>query len=142
MSDLEKAIEIAFNAHVGQVDKAGQPYILHPLRLMLQFLNEEERIVAVLHDVVEDSELTIDDLSVRGFSKSVVLAIECLSKKESENYNDFILRLSKNKLATKIKIEDLKDNLDITRIECIREKDLSRVGKYHRALMLLLEKSK
>jgi len=139
MSNLDIAIETALNAHVGQVDKAGQPYILHPLRLMLRLTNEDERIVAVLHDVVEDSELTIDDLSLRGFSKRIVTAIDCLSKKESENYNDYISRLSDNKLATKIKIEDLRDNLDITRIESIGEKDLSRLRKYHRALMFLLE---
>lgn len=136
--ELEKAIAIACKAHDGQVDKAGQPYILHPLRLMVKFDDDEVlRIIAVLHDVVEDSDVSLDELKAEGFSEKIIEAIDCLTKKENESYEDFILRISKNELATKVKIEDLKDNLDLTRMESISDKDLTRVSKYHQALKYL-----
>jgi (p)ppGpp synthase/HD superfamily hydrolase len=138
MSNLDNAIALAVKAHAGQVDKAGQTYILHPLRLMFKFQNESHRIVAVLHDVVEDSDTTLADLTNLGFSAHIVKAIDCLSKKPGEHYDDFILRLSSNELAKAIKIEDLKDNLNLTRMDVINEKDLARAGKYHKALMRLL----
>ena len=138
MSSLDKAILIACQAHTEQVDKAGQPYIMHPLRLILKFDNDIERIVAVLHDVIEDSNTTTDDLYHYGFCKEVIDAINCLSKRDDEAYDDFILRISKNSLAAKIKIEDLKDNLNLVRINCIGKKDLARVVKYHKALKFLL----
>ncbi len=141
-SELDKAIAIASKAHTGQVDKAGQPYILHPLRLMLKFTNEEQRITAVLHDVVEDSDVSLNDLKSEGFSEKVIEAINCLSKKASENYDDFILRISKNDLASAVKIEDIKDNIDITRIDKLSSEDLARVDKYHRALKTLMSSSK
>ena len=137
MNNLEQAITIAIKAHAGQVDKAGQPYVLHPLRLMLKFETEVEMIVAVMHDVIEDSEFTQDDLKKFGFSESIVEAIDCLSKRNGENYDDFVLRVSQNNLASKIKVEDIKDNLDITRLNKITDKDLKRVEKYHRALKAL-----
>ncbi len=142
MSDLNKAIELACQAHAGQVDKAGQHYILHPMRLMLGLQEDEERIVAVLHDVIEDSDITLNDLVKYRFSKSVIDAIDCLSKRTSERYEDFIMRISSNKLARKIKIEDIKDNLDLTRMTSISDKDLARVAKYHNALKVLLKKNK
>ncbi len=137
MDDLDKAIKIACEAHKGQVDKAGQPYILHPLRLMLKFNKIQEQVVAVLHDTVEDSDITCEDLVDYGFSKSVIDAIDCLSKRKNEDYKDFINRIFPNELARKIKIEDIKDNLDLTRIESINNKDLERVSKYHNALNVL-----
>ncbi len=140
MCNLEKAIAIAIDAHSGQVDKASQPYILHPLRLMFKFQVEVEMIVAVLHDVIEDSNISLDDLKVDGFSTQVIDAIDCLSKRDGECYEDFILRLSINDLARKVKIEDVKDNLDLTRLEHVRNKDLVRIDKYHRSLMLLISK--
>lgn len=140
MSNLDKAIAVALNAHVGQVDKAGQPYILHPLRLMLRFNNEEEMIIAVLHDIVEDSNMSLNDLKNLGFKEQIIEAIDCLSKRDNESYEEFILRVSSNELARKVKVEDLKDNLDLTRIDFISEKDLARVEKYHIALKLLLGK--
>lgn len=140
MSSLNQAIIIATKAHADQVDKAGQPYILHPLRLMFKFQTELEMTVAVLHDVVEDSDITPDDLRNLGFSNTVLDAIDCLTKRDNEDYDHFILRVSKNNLAKKIKIEDIKDNLDITRLNKITEKDLARVAKYHRALSVLTDK--
>lgn len=137
MNNLEQAIVVAIKAHAGQVDKAGQPYILHPLRLMFKFGTEVEMIVAVMHDVIEDSDFTQDDLKKMGFSETVVEAIDCLSKRSDENYDNFILRVSQNDLARKIKIEDIKDNLDITRLNKVTGKDLQRIEKYHQALKLL-----
>lgn len=137
MSNLEQAIAVATKAHAGQVDKAGQPYILHPLRLMFKFEADIEKIVAVMHDVIEDSGLTQDDLKKLGFSDEVIEAIDCLSKKNGEGYDSFILRVSKNNLARKVKIEDIKDNLDLTRLNRITDKDLQRVEKYYRALAVL-----
>lgn len=137
MNSLEQAIIIATNAHAGQVDKAGQPYILHPLRLMLKFQTDSEMIVAVMHDVIEDSEITQNDLKKSGFSDEIIEAIVCLSKKQSENYESFIRRVSKNELARKIKIEDIKDNLNLSRLNEITDKDLQRAQKYHRALKML-----
>jgi (p)ppGpp synthase/HD superfamily hydrolase len=140
LSDLDHAIAIAIKAHSGQVDKAGQPYILHPLRVMLKFQSEDERIVAVMHDVVEDSDVTFYSLNKEGFSDKVVEAIECLTKRKNEDYESFIMRASKNSIAKKIKIEDIRDNLDLTRLHKITEKDLQRIEKYHQALRLLTNK--
>lgn len=137
MSELEKAIEIACRAHAGQVDKAGQSYILHPLRLMFKFQPEIEQIIAVLHDVIEDSNVTLSDIEKNGFSPLVVKALDCLTKKDNEEYEDFISRVSTNELAKKIKIEDLKDNMDLTRLSLLNEKDIVRVEKYHNALKKL-----
>jgi (p)ppGpp synthase/HD superfamily hydrolase len=138
MSILNSAIVLACKAHAGQVDKAGKPYILHPLRLMLNFDDEEAQVVSVLHDVVEDSDVTLDDLSVLGVSESVVEAIDCLTKRKGEAYEDFISRIRVNALARRVKIADIKDNLDLTRMASITEKDVQRAAKYHRALAVLL----
>jgi|TARA_R100000935_G_scaffold44348_1_gene67219 (p)ppGpp synthase/HD superfamily hydrolase len=137
LSKLDQAISVATKAHFGQVDKSGQPYILHPLRLMFRFEAEVEMIVAVMHDVIEDSDFTYEDLKNIGFSNDVMEALDCLTKRENEDYERFILRASKNSLARKIKIEDIKDNLDLTRLNDITEKDLQRAEKYHRALKAL-----
>jgi (p)ppGpp synthase/HD superfamily hydrolase len=138
MSPLDSAIAIAAHAHAGQTDKAGRPYILHPLRLMLKIQSEAEMIVAVLHDVVEDSSVSLDDLRDRGFAEDILAAIDCLSKRAGEPYEDFIARITHNSLARKVKIEDIRDNLDLTRIEHLEERDLARAEKYHRALKILL----
>ena len=137
MSDLDQAISIATKAHSGQLDKAGKPYILHPLRLMLQFESEVEMIIAVMHDVIEDSHFTLQDLNNHGFSIDVIEAINCLTKRKDEDYQRFISRISQNSLAKKIKIEDIKDNLNLTRLSNITAKDLQRAEKYHRALKFL-----
>ncbi len=136
--NVDKAIEIAIKAHLGQVDKGGKPYILHPLRLMMEFQNESEMIVAVLHDVVEDSDYTFEDLKKIGFSDEIINALNCLTKRNKEKYDDFILRVASNDLAVKVKIKDIKDNLDLTRITSITENDLKRIKKYHRALHFLV----
>ena len=100
---LDKAIRIAAKAHEGQTDKTGQPYILHPLRVMFMRRNETERICAVLHDVIEDSDITIEYLRKEGFSEEVLSALDALTKRENENNDDFIGRVIKNKTACKVK---------------------------------------
>lgn len=135
---VEKAIKLALKIHTGQVDKAGKPYILHPLRLMLKFSTDDEMITALMHDVVEDGGITLADLENLGFSKNVVSAIDCLTKRDNESYEAFIKRINQNPLAKKIKIEDLKDNMDLTRLDSISDKDIARAQKYHKALSMLL----
>ena len=134
---LDKAIQIASSAHENQMDKAGEPYILHPLRLMMQFQDENERITAVLHDVVEDSDVTIDQLSRQGFNEEIIDALERLTKKNGESYGNFIDRITSCSLARKIKIADIEDNLNITRLTKLSQTDLERIEKYHNALNTL-----
>lgn len=144
MSNLERAIELAIAAHRGDVDKGGQPYILHPLSLMLQ-LHERDSdldamIVAVLHDTVEDSDLTLGDLKAEGFSDAVVTAVDALTKREGESYQDFISRLGPNPLARRVKIADLEHNMDVRRLGSIGSKALDAVEKYHQAWLELRER--
>ncbi|MCQ4086476.1 HD domain-containing protein [Saccharibacillus sp. JS10] len=138
MATLAKAISLAAKYHEGQTDKGGRPYIFHPVRLMLKALTEEEQIVAVLHDVVEDTPLTLEDLRKEGFSEEIVEAIDRLSRRENESYSAFILRIKPNRLAARVKILDLQDNMDLTRIKKPSEKDQKRLLKYSRALDTLL----
>jgi len=140
LSFLDQAIIIATKAHAGQVDKAGQPYILHPLRLMFRFQSEAEMIVAVMHDVIEDSAFTLNELKNLGFSGDILAAIECLTKRNGESYKSFVSRVLQNDLARKVKVEDIKDNLDLTRLDKVTDKDLARVEKYHQALKMLDDK--
>ena len=131
---LDRAIELAKQHHEGQTDKAGKPYIEHPLRVMSQVESEEEKIVAVLHDIVEDTDISLDDLRNEGFSEKVVSAVECLTKHDGENYDSYIERISFNPLAVKIKLADLEDNRDLTRLPEVTDKDLERIEKYDKAL--------
>ena len=137
MNSIEKAIELALRAHTGQVDKGGEPYILHPLRLMLRMDGEAEAIAAVLHDVVEDADIGLDDLRASGFPEEAIQAIDCLTKRKGEDYEAFVRRVETNEIARKVKIADLEDNLNIARIPNLAPLDLERVAKYHRALRLL-----
>ena len=131
---LDRAIELAKQHHEGQTDKAGKPYIEHPLRVMNQVESEEEKIVAVLHDIVEDTDISLDDLRSEGFSEEVVSAVECLTKQDGENYDSYIERISFNPLAVKIKLADLEDNSNLTRLPEVTDKDLERIEKYDKAL--------
>ena len=133
MSNLERAIEIAASAHRGDVDKAGDPYILHPLSLMLQFDDLDEMIVAVLHDTVEDSSLTLGELKKEGFSDAVIAAVDALTKRDGETYEEFISRLSPNSLARQVKLADLEHNMDVRRLKSLTSNDLERIAKYHRS---------
>lgn len=137
MNSIERAIELALKAHTGQVDKGGAPYILHPLRLMLRMDGEAEAIAAVLHDVVEDADISLDDLRASSLPEDAIRAIGCLTKREGEDYEAFIRRVDADDIARKVKIADLEDNLNITRIPDLTPPDLERVAKYHRALRWL-----
>lgn len=134
MSTLERAIQIATEAHMGQLDKAGKDYIGHPLRVMEMGRTEEEKIVGVLHDVVEDGDWTFEALEAEGFSKEVISALRCVTKtSENENYDEFIERVIKNPLAVAVKINDLTDNMDIRRLPYLSDKDVKRLKKYLKA---------
>ena len=134
MSTLQRAIEIATEAHQGQLDKAGRDYIGHPLRVMEMGKTENEKIVGVLHDVIEDSDWTFEKLTEEGFSDEVIAALKCVTKtSENENYDDFIDRVKKNPLAVAVKINDLTDNMDIRRLPYLSDKDVKRLKKYLKA---------
>jgi len=138
MNTLKRAIVIAAEAHEGMVDKAGAPYILHPLRVMMRMETVQEMVAAVLHDVVEDSEQwTLHRLKEEGFDKNIIDAVDALTKRAKETYDEFIERLSGNAIAMKVKLADLEDNMDITRIRKLTEKDKQRIERYHRALTKL-----
>ncbi len=113
---IYKALDIAYREHSGQVDKGGNPYILHPVRVALNCETEEEKVVALLHDVVEDTEVTIDDLRNMGFCEEVLDAITALSKIKGEDYEQFVKRVAENHLASRVKIQDLKDNMNASRL--------------------------
>jgi (p)ppGpp synthase/HD superfamily hydrolase len=130
---LEKAIQCAVKAHAGQKDKAGAPYILHPLRIMMKMDSQAGMIAAMLHDVVEDSSVTLSDLRAEGFSEEVIAAVDHLTRREGEAYEIFINRLRHNPLAVKVKLADLEDNMDIRRIENVTERDIERMQKYQAA---------
>ncbi|MGJ7516986.1 HD domain-containing protein [Pseudomonas baetica] len=134
---LEHAIAIAAGAHEGQVDKGGAPYILHALRVMLKVTTQEERIVAVLHDVVEDCDISLDELREEGFSETVLTAIESLTKRPAEAYEAFIERVSQNPIGRVVKLADLEENSDLSRIAQPSWDDLERVEKYRRAIGVL-----
>lgn len=140
-STLERAIEIAAEAHAGQTDKAGSPYISHSLRVALGFIrggDEDRAVIAVLHDVIEDSAVTADDPRDQGFSAPIVAAIEALPRNDGEPYSDFILRAVANELARPVKIADLQDNLDRTRMAKLPPRKREKLlAKYEGALNIL-----
>ena len=142
MTDLERAIALAVETHSGQLDKAGEPYILHPLRVMFRLSSKDERIVGILHDVVEDGEVSFEDLKEMGFSPAVTDALKAVTKRpdeegSDEGYQAFVARAGANLIARKVKMADLLDNLDVTRLGEISEKDSRRISRYLRALRYL-----
>ena len=130
---LEDAIELALKAHRGQVDRGGQPYILHPLRIMTKLDTDTERIIAVLHDVVEDTDFTLDDLRKMGYPDVIVDAVNALSRREGESYEAFIQRIKPNPLAVRVKLQDLLDNMDLRRWALLQVGDLERLQRYQNA---------
>ena len=139
MATLNRAIEIAAKVHAGQTDKAGSAYILHPLRMMMKMTSEPAMIAAILHDVVEDCEpresWTLERLKTEGFSEDVVHAVDCLTKRAGETYDEFVNRGASSQIAHRVKLADLEDNMNLLRLREIRPKDLARLEKYHRAWM-------
>lgn len=139
MSLIEKSLAIALRAHAGAIDKAGCPYILHPLRLMAKMATDVEMSVALLHDVIEDSDISAAELIAEGIPEEVVTAVLCLTKQAGESYQEFVLRARQNPIARKVKIADIEDNINILRIANLTEKDLARISKYHAAWYMLKE---
>jgi (p)ppGpp synthase/HD superfamily hydrolase len=137
MSTLERAIEIAATAHAGQQDKAGAPYILHPLRVMLAQKQPAQRIAAILHDVVEDTPWTLEQLRAEGFSDDVLSAVDALTKREGEDYFAFVDRAGRDPVARAVKIADIRDNMDVSRIAGVTDRDRERLEKYRQALTRL-----
>ncbi|SEW33773.1 phosphohydrolase [Chitinophaga arvensicola] len=129
--NLSRAIEIATDAHKGQVDKYGQPYIGHVLRVMQMGRTEEEKIVGVLHDIVEDTDWTFEALEQEGLAPQLLAALYCVTKlDEDEDYEHFVDRTLQNRLACMVKLNDLTDNMDIRRMTDVKEKDIARLNKY------------
>jgi guanosine-3',5'-bis(diphosphate) 3'-pyrophosphohydrolase len=139
MATLERAIQIAAEAHAGQLDKAGQPYILHPLRVMLHMKSEQERIVAVLHDVIEDTPVTLMQLAAEGFSSVVIYAVQALTKLPGESRLAAAARAAKNPIALVVKLADNSENMDMSRIPQPTAKDIARLEEYKAVRDLLLK---
>ena len=132
MAGLEEAILLAVKAHFGQKDRAGAPYILHPLRLMFRQASEAARIAAALHDVVEDTPVTLEQLRDAGFAEEVVAAVECLTHDPADSYDEYIAKLKRNPIARAVKLADLEDNMRLERMASLTEKDWERLQRYHR----------
>lgn len=137
MATLERAIAIAAQAHAGQVDKAGAPYILHPLRVMLRLGGLEERIVGVLHDLIEDTPWTLEGLRAEGFSDAVLTGIQAVTRAPNETYEAFVLRAKLDPLGRPVKLADLADNLDVSRLANPTAKDFERLERYRQAQSVL-----
>ena len=128
---------IAIKAHAGQTDKIGDPYILHPLRIMLKMNTKAERIVAILHDVVEDSPITLADLRKSGCPDEVLMAVDCLTRREGESYEAYVRRAAGDRLAKIIKIADLEDNMELRLKNGLAGKDKARMARYRKAYLEL-----
>ncbi len=138
MNNLNKAIQIAADAHDGQVDKGGHPYILHVLEVMLNMGTEEAMIVGVLHDTIEDTTVTLARLKDLGFSDTILKALDCITRRTGESYDAFIMRVKSNPLARAVKIADLNDNMRAERLPVVTPEDTLRMEKYAAARAILL----
>lgn len=137
--ETKKAMKLCFDAHKEQVDKSGLPYVFHPFHLAEQMSNENTTVVALLHDVVEDSDYTFADLQELGFSESVLAALRLLTHDESVPYMDYVAAIKKNPVARAVKLADLRHNSDLSRMDEVTEKTLARREKYLAAIRLLEE---
>lgn len=133
----KKAMKIAYNAHLNQVDKSGMPYIFHPIYIAERMDDEESTIVALLHDTIEDSDLTICDLKMEGFSESVIEALVCLTHDKNMQYEEYIQIIKENPLAKKVKKVDLEHNSLLERLEIVDESVMNRLKKYEKAKEML-----
>ena len=135
----KKALKLCFEAHKDQVDKSGLPYVHHPFHLAEQMETEDTTIVALLHDVVEDTDYTLDDIRAMGFPEQVIEALSYMTHDDSVPYMDYVAKIKENPIATTVKLADLRHNSDLTRLDVVDEKALERVEKYSRARKLLEE---
>lgn len=134
---IDIALAIAKKAHAGQVDKAGIDYIQHPLYVASQVTTEQEKAVALLHDVIEDSDVTADVLLAAGLPSEVVSAVQILTKKKGQSYQEYLERVKMNDLARVVKLADLKHNSDLSRLKTVSDTDYERVKKYKNAIRYL-----
>jgi|GEM_PF-1109221 len=135
---IEDAVMLAVNSHRGQIDKYGQPYILHVLGVTGRVRSNQEKTVALLHDVVEDTDMTFDDLRRLGFSERIIEAVDCLTRRKGETYDAFVERIAPNPLARAVKLADLEDNMDVRRSSrAMKDKDAERMEKYRKAWQYL-----
>lgn len=134
---LEDSIALAAKAHAGQVDKGGNPYILHPLRVMLRLTDEIDRIVAALHDVVEDTYVTMDDLHALGYSQEILEALDSVTQRYGEGWDTYLSRVELNEIGRRVKLADIADNMDLRRIPNPNRYDHERVEKYKLAILRL-----
>lgn len=140
MSRIEKALRTALVAHAGQTDKGGAPYILHPIRVMLRCKTEDEQVVALLHDVVEDSDISLSEITAL-FGADIADAVDCLTKRTGEDYGAYLDRVATKSVARNVKLADMAENSDLSRLN--REptdKDRARLAKYQEATNYLLSK--
>lgn len=135
----KKALAVCFEAHKSQVDKSGLPYVFHPFHLAEQMKDELTTIVALLHDVIEDTSITVEELRDMGFPAEAIAAIQIMTHDKSIPYMDYVAQIKKNPIAREVKLADLKHNSDLTRLNEVAEKDLERLKKYKKAISLLEE---
>ena len=136
----KKAMKIAYNAHQDQTDKNGIPYIYHPIHLAEQMDDENTICVALLHDVVEDTDITLEELKSEGFHDEVIAALKLLTHDDKVPYMEYVRAVKTNAIATKVKLADLRHNSDLTRLDIVDEKAMKRAEKYKEAIKLLEEK--
>lgn len=134
----DKALRIAMRAHEGQRDKAGQDYVMHPIRVAERCDDQRAKVVALLHDTIEDSDVTADHLREEGFSEEIVEAVLAVTRREGEDYDDYVRRAAGNELGRMVKRADLEDNMDIRRLPELTDRDVERLRKYLRAWRLLM----
>ena len=133
MAGLQRAIEIAVQAHRAQTRKDGSPYILHPMRVMFRVQDEDAQMAAILHDVVEDTAITLEELRSAGFSNAVLSAVDLLTHRDGVAYEAYVDAIADNPLARTVKLADLEDNMNVREIPELSDRDLKRTEKYHRA---------
>jgi len=133
----KKAMKLCFQAHKNQTDKSGIPYVFHPIHLAEQMTDEDTTVVALLHDVVEDTDYTLDDLAAMGFSRNVIEALNLMTHRKGVPYMDYVAKIKDNPIARAVKLADLAHNSDLTRLDTVDEKARARVEKYAQAIRLL-----
>lgn len=133
----KKAMNIAYNAHKDKYDKGGVPYIIHPFCVAEKMKDEKTTVAALLHDVVEDTKLTFNDLIKEGIPEDIIEALMYLTRNENDDYMEYICKIKCNNIACAVKKEDIIHNSDITRLNNISEKDIKRIEKYKKALEFL-----
>ena len=135
----KQAMKFAYEAHNGQTDKSGVPYIYHPIHLAEQMKDEDTTICALLHDMVEDTKYTLEDLKNMGFSSEVIKALALLTHDKRVPYLDYVRKIKENKIASAVKLADLQHNSDLSRLDVVDDQALWRIHEYHRAIGLLTE---